>query len=137
MNCIEAREAMLVAEPVELRAGYPGESELADHLRDCAMCRSLARALTGDLDRLTVRIRTRSRRRTLMLAALPIAAVIVAAVTLVSNRARPTQPAVAEGRRSDRPARVVSVDVGVGQQATVIRTADPKTTLVWISSGSN
>jgi hypothetical protein len=133
MNCTEAREAMLVAEPAELRA--EGESELAAHLVECDACRSLARALTGDLGRLSSRIRARSTRRALMLAALPVAAVLVVAATIVTRRS--DQPTVAALPRSDRPANVVSVDVGVGQQATVIKTADPKTTLVWISSGSN
>src|SRR5262249_44190186 len=135
MNCSQAREAMLVAELAELRAEGEGGSELAAHLTECDACRSLARALTGDLDRLSSRIRARSRRRTLMLSALPIAAVLVVAVSVVTKRAdRSTGPAL---RHADRPASVVSVDVGVGQRATVIKTADPKTTLVWISSGSN
>ncbi len=132
MNCTEAREAMLVAEPAEFRA--QGGSELAAHIGECDACRSLAGALAGDLDRLSSRIRARSRRRTLMLAALPIAAVLVATVTVMTKRA--DQP-VAVQPRTDRPASVVSIEVGVGQQATVIKTADPKTTLVWISSGSN
>jgi hypothetical protein len=133
MNCTEARRAMLVAEPAEFRA--EGGSELAAHVGECEACRSLARALAGDLDRLSSRIRVRSRRRTLMLAVLPIAAMLVAAVTVVRNRVE--RPTVASLPHNDRPASVVSVDVGVGQQATVIKTADPKTTLVWISSGSN
>ncbi len=133
MNCTEAREAMLVAEPAEFRA--EGGSELAAHVGECEACRSLARALAGDLDRLSSRIRSRSRRRTLMLAALPIAAVLVATVTVMTKRA--DQPTVALQPRTDRPASVVSIEVGVGQQATVIKTADPKTTLVWISSRSN
>jgi hypothetical protein len=137
MNCTEAREAMLVAEPAEFRgeSGGGGGSELAAHVRECEACRSLAHALAGDLDRLSSRIRARSRRRTLMLAALPIAAVIVATVTVMTKRA--DQPIVAVQPRTDRPASVVSIEVGVGQQATVIKTADPKTTMVWISSGSN
>ena len=133
MNCSQAREAMLVAEPAELHA--LGESALAAHLRECDACRSRARALTVDLDRLSSRIQARSRRRTFLLAALPVAAVLVATVTLVPKRAE--QSPVAAHPRSERPANVVSVDVAVGQQATVIKTADPKTTLVWISSGSN
>ena len=133
MNCTEAREAMLVAEPAEFRA--EGRSELAAHVSECEVCRSLAGALACDLDRLSSRIRARSRRRTMMLTALPIAAVVVAAVTVVTKRAE--QPTVPVQPRTDRPASVVSIEVGVGQQATVIKTADPKTTLVWISSGSN
>jgi hypothetical protein len=133
MNCTEAREAMLVAEPAELRA--ESGSDLAAHFDGCDACRSLARSLTRDLDRLSSRIRTRSRRRTMALAVLPIAAVLVAAVSVVTKRAE--RPMVASLPHGDRPASVVSVDVGVGQQATVIKTADPKTTLIWISSGSN
>jgi L-alanine-DL-glutamate epimerase-like enolase superfamily enzyme len=135
MNCTEAREAMLVAEPAEFRAEGGAGSELAAHVGECEVCRSLAGALAEDLDRLSSRIRARSRRRTLMIAALPIAAVVVATVTVVAKRA--DQPIVAVQARTDRPASVVSIEVGVGQQATVIKTADPKTTLVWISSGSN
>jgi hypothetical protein len=135
MNCTEAREAMLVAEPVEFHAESGGGSELGAHVGECDVCRSLAQALAGDLDRLSSRIRARSRRRTLMLAALPIAAVVVATVTVMTKRA--DQPAVAVQPRTDRPASVVSIEIGVGQQATVIKTTDPKTTLVWISSGSN
>lgn len=135
MNCTEAREAMLVAEPAEFRAVGGAGSELAAHVGECEACRSLAHALAGDLDRLSSRIRARSRRRTLMLAALPIAAVLVAMITVKTKRA--DQPTVAFQPHTDRPASVVSIEVGVGQQATVIKTADPKTTLVWISSGSN
>jgi hypothetical protein len=137
MNCTQAREAMLVAEPAELRAPSQGESELAAHLRDCEACRSLANALTNDLGALSSRVRARSRRRALMLAALPVAAVLVAAVMLTRNRSEASRPAVASRPSNDRPASVVSVDVQVGQRATVIKTADPKITLVWISSGSN
>jgi hypothetical protein len=133
MNCTEAREAMLVAEPAEFRA--EGESEFTKHLGECGACGSLARSLLGDIDLLSSRLRSRSMRRTLMLGALPIAAVLVVAVTVVTNRAE--QPTVAALPHSDRPANVVSVDVGVGQRTTVIKTADPKTTLVWISSGTN
>ena len=137
MNCTEAREAMLVAEPAELRAGDRDESEFAAHLRDCDACRTLARALAGDLHRLSLRLRARSRRRTSMLAALPVAAVLVAAVMLMRNRSESIRSAVASLPSNDRPASVVSVDVQVGQRAAVIKTADPKITLVWISSGSN
>ena len=133
MTCMEAREAMLVAEPAELRG--EGESALTAHLVECGACRSLARDVAGDLRRLSSRVRARSARRALMLAALPVAAVLVIAAAMRMQRAH--QPTVAALPSSDRPASVVSVDVGVGQRATVIKTADPKTTLVWISSGTN
>ncbi len=45
MNCTEAREAMLVAEPAEFRA--EGGSELAAHVGECEVCRSLATRIGG------------------------------------------------------------------------------------------
>ncbi len=133
MNCIAAREAMLDAEPWELVAN--DDSPLGAHLRECRACRALAGALIGDTDALSSRVRARATRRTLTFAAMPIAAVLIGAVTVVTSR---SQRAVVAVRRGDqRPANVVSVDVGVGQHATVIKTADPKTTLIWISSGSH
>ncbi len=133
MNCTEARDAMLDAEPSDLHTTT--ESPLALHLRECRACWTLAEALASDTDLLSSRVRARSRHRTLMLAALPVAAVLVAAVTLATSRGE--KPTVAVRQSNDRPANVVSVDVGVGQRATVIKTADPKTTLIWISSGSH
>jgi hypothetical protein len=133
MNCIEAREAMLDAEPAELRG--ESESPLAAHVRDCPTCHALARALARDTAVLSSRVRVRSRRRTLSITLLPVAAALVATVTVRANRG--DQPSVAVRSHADAPAKIVSVDVGVGQQATVIKTADPKTTLVWISSGSH
>lgn len=143
MNCTEAREAMLVAEPSELAAATGNaadapdgvEDSLAEHLAVCGPCRRLAGLLAADLNGLSFRLRVRSRRRrTVTLAAFPIAAVAVATVTVLARRSVQTAP-VAQHR--DRPANVVSVDVGVGQKAAVIKTADPKTTLIWISSGSH
>ena len=133
MTCAEARQAMLVADMAELRAG--GSSDLSIHLGDCARCAALARALAGDLGHLSSRLARRARRRAMTLAALPIAAVLVAAVAVATKRARQTEAIVTP--RTDRPASIVSVRVGAGQQAAVIRTADPKVTLVWISTGSN
>lgn len=146
MNCTEAREAMLVAEPSELRGGPTavgaaealdglGDSPLDAHLMDCDTCRRLAGLLAADMDGLSFRLRARSARRTLVLAALPVAAVLVATVTFVARRSPQTAPPI-QSRADDR-ANVVSVDVGVGQRAVVIKTADPKITLVWISTGAN
>ena len=101
MNCTEAREAMLVAEPSELGAAAlsatdspdgPGDS-LAEHLAVCDPCRRLAGLLAADLDGLSFRLRARSRRRrTMMLAALPIAAVVVATATVTARRSSQTPP---------------------------------------------
>jgi hypothetical protein len=133
MSCIEARDMMLVAEPSELRGRV--DSAFTAHLGECSSCRSLASSLAGDMNVLSSRVRARATRRTVMLATVPIAAVLVVAVTILATGRN--QPATARLPGADRPANVVSVDVGVGQRATVIKTADPKTTLIWISSGSH
>ena len=144
MNCIEAREAMLVAEPSVLGDAAlnvadaldgPGDS-FAEHLAACHACRRIAGRLAADLNGLSFRVRARSRRRrNIALAALPIAAVLVATVAVGARRSPASAPSIEP--RADHPAKVVSVDVGVGQRAAVIKTADPKTTLVWISTGTN
>jgi hypothetical protein len=46
MNCADCLNAMLDAEPAELRAH--GGSELADHLRGCLTCRGAANAIVAD-----------------------------------------------------------------------------------------
>ena len=144
MNCTQAREAMLVAEPSELGAAAAtaaealdglGDSPLAEHLATCDTCRRLAGLLGADMNRLSFRLRARSRRRMLLLATLPVAAVLVAAVAVATKHTR--QTSVVALPLADRPASVVSVHVGVGQRAAVIKTADPKITLVWISTGTN
>ena len=143
MNCTEAREAMLVAEPSELGTATGSAADapdglgnsLAEHLAACDPCRRLADLLAADLNGLSFGLRARSRRRTMMLAAFPIAAVLVATVTVAARRSSQTPPVIQN--RAVRSASVVSVDVGVGQKAAVIKTADPKTTLIWISSGSH
>jgi hypothetical protein len=132
MTCKDAREAMLIADPSELRGR--GDSPLTSHLIECIACRTLAGALVGHIGDLSSRLRTRSRRRTLTLSAVPIAAALIATITLAANRREHASNAPPRG---DSPARVVSVDVAVGQHTTVITTADPKTTLVWISSGTH
>ena len=91
MNCTQARETMLVAEPSELRGR--GESPLSAHVGECDACRSLAGSLIGDMNVLSSRVRVRATRRTVMFATVPIAAVLVAVITLVSSRR--DQPAIA------------------------------------------
>lgn len=133
MNCIEAREAMLTAEPSEL-AGSP-VSPLAEHLAECEDCRALAGVLTRELGALTTLVRHRAAARTrrihrsTAIGALAAAAVIIAFVIPRHRGAPPTAvPAstIASG---------ISVDVAPGQQAAVIATRDPKVTVVWIIRG--
>lgn len=131
MNCAEARDAMLVAEPAEL-AGV-GDSELARHIITCDACSKVGGALGHDLQQLTRSVSRRSARRIAGVAALPIAAAILVVFAVSPRNGR--------GRRRDvslqslPPANVVSVDVAPGQRAAVLKTADPSVTLVWLREG--
>ena len=139
MNCTEAREAMLVAEPAELR----GETDtaLAAHVASCADCRRASAMIVGDTTQLGLAIARRASRRrrrvshrAIGFVLVPVAAVAVFAVLKTGRSARRVEPP----RVSLSPlpvARTVSLEVGRGQQATVLKTADPKVTVIWLSSG--
>jgi hypothetical protein len=136
MTCTEARDAIEVADLSELRAD--DSSPLAEHLRNCAECRGLADVIlrgTATLTRDSVRrARTyRSRiRRVTAWSSVAAAATIVAVI--VVDRREPTRPGPA--RSASLPvARQVSLEVSRGQQATVLKTSDPKVTVIWLSSG--
>lgn len=139
MNCHEAREAMLVADPMELQGGLDSATPLATHLTSCEACRELARRLSNDLGVLsmtvTVRAGTRARRlhfrRVALIAAIPAAAAVLAFVALGGRSKSPGVPGGVQRTASN----VVSVDIPRGQQATVIRTQDPKVTVVWLTPG--
>ena len=137
MTCPEARRAMLVADPAELR----GETEtpLAAHIAGCADCRQAATMFAAGTAQLAVASanraaiqRRRVSRSTIGLALVPVAAAAVFAAVLLTK----------SSRRVERPslaplpvARTVSLEVARGQQATVLKTADPKVTVIWLSSG--
>ena len=139
MNCTESREAMLAAEPEELR----GETEtaLAAHVAGCADCGRASAMIVGGTTQLglaiarrTSRARRPMSRRVIGLVLVPIAAVAVFAIVKAGRSARRAEPP----RVSLSPlpvARTVSLEVGRGQQATVLKTADPKVTVIWLSSG--
>jgi len=129
MNCREAREAMLVAEAMELNGA--GSSELAGHVATCDTCRALGRSLSADLDALDAAVRNRSRRTAkIIVATLPIAAALVAGATLV-HRASPPR---AQSVGTTVSPRTVSVQVAPGHQAAVFATKDTNVTVVWIST---
>lgn len=126
MNCNEARELLLTADPEELAGG--GATPLADHLRDCAQCAAIARAVGADTDalRLTLSKRgSKTARRMALVAALPIAATIVA---IVASHERPVAPAPAAAAAAS-----VSVDVARGQTAAVVQTNDPRVTIILVT----
>jgi hypothetical protein len=145
MTCTDARAAMLVAERSELRGS--GDSSLARHLGECESCRRLAAAIENETAMLAATLASRGGTRVaaksvagqrarlaVLVTALPIAATIALAAVLQRrdgvidrNQGVSTQERIATN--------IVSVDVERGQTATVIRTRDPKVTIVWISPG--
>jgi hypothetical protein len=133
MNCTQARDAMLVAEPEELHGA--ADSLLARHVASCDECRATAQHLSRDLDRLSVAVRSatrvRANRRRLVAIAvgIPMAASLVVGISLASHRDKPALATVVAKR--------ISVDVARGQQAAVFNTNDPNVTVVWLSPGGD
>jgi hypothetical protein len=80
MNCIEARDAMLVA---ELR---DESTPLARHLRECEACRALSAMIATDLQALARAVTRRKKIRAGMIA-FPIAAAIVGVIALGQSAA--------------------------------------------------
>ena len=126
MICIDAREAMLIAGPSELRG--EGDTELAAHLGSCDVCRRLAAGLAGDARRLSVSIAKRSSRRIALIGTLPAAAAALIVAAMVMRKGPAERPTLG----TKRPASVVSVDVAPGQHAAVLKTADSSVTVVWL-----
>jgi hypothetical protein len=143
MNCREAREALLVADIAELRGDI--ETPIAAHLRACAECQRLASlvvrgtselrnaAINRDAARAARAPRRLAVRRFALAATLPIAAALLLAVVMNQRGERPDRPRPPVG--SLPVARQVSLEVARGQRATMLKTADPKVTVIWLSSG--
>ena len=132
MTCDDAREAMMTAEPREL-LGH-GDGALAAHIAGCPTCAETAGMLGSVLPRLSEAVDRRGRRRAAMFVGIPAAA---AALVLGVFIARPDDDGSRVVPRLPIPANVVSVDVKAGQRATVLKTSDPKVTVVWISPGGS
>jgi len=132
MTCDEVVDAMMTAEPRELRAN--GDGPLAAHLAECPACAKQARMLSSVLPRLSKKVSRRSRQRAAMAVGIPAAA---AAAVLGVFIARPDGEESAARPPASIPTNVVSVDVKAGQRATVLKTSDPKVTVVWISPGGS
>jgi hypothetical protein len=126
MNCAEARQAMLIADPADLRGET--ESSLAMHLGSCDACGRIAFGIRSSLRGLLASVANRAARRAAWITALPAAAAILIVATMVMREDRPHRPAL----RTQPPARVVSVDVEPGQRAAVLKTADSSVTVVWL-----
>jgi hypothetical protein len=134
MTCSEARGQLLVADLADLDSTSTGA--LATHMAHCESCRAAAMRIVGETALLRRRVQQRRastrRNRVMLWAVVPAAAVVVAivmqarALSQRSNTERGAQPHVMSG---------VGVDVSRGQHATVIKTADPKVTIVWLTPG--
>ena len=147
MTCSDARAAMLVAERSELRVS--GASSLTRHLAECESCRRLAAAIENDTATLAATLAARDGTRVgaksvtgqrarlaILVTALPIAATIaLAAVLHRRDGAVDRHHGIITSAKDRIATNIVSVDVERGQTATVIRTKDPKVTIVWISPG--
>lgn len=94
MNCSNALEAMLLAEPGELRRD--ATSELAEHLRGCLSCRRAAAAILADT-RVLARVAHRAAGRRRVTRGAAIAGLAAAGIVLVLV-------ARATSSRSPRPA---------------------------------
>lgn len=129
MNCAEACETTLVADVHELM--YPS-GELAVHLETCAACRARVAAIVDHTRRLSVRTHARRRRRVLAIGAVPIAAVLVGAIAISFRGEEAPPPRHAPSLPVTRH---VSITVARGQTATVLKTADPKVTVIWLTPG--
>lgn len=138
MNCIDARDALLIAEIVELR----GESDtpLAEHIRTCAECSRAAAAIVVGTNELRTLARGRAparpfgARSLLLYTAVPIAAALIVAVA-IKSRGKQEDVTTRTSLGAPSAARHVSLEVARGQHATVLKTADPNVTVIWLSSG--
>lgn len=131
MTCALARQALAVA---DLRDLANGADDLAAHLRGCPECRAQRDAVVAQTALLRALVRGRSRRRRtrrfMLAAGVPIAA---AAVFAVSFRDRHALVPAVRSTGALPVARRVSVTVGPGQSAAVLRTADTTVTVIWLT----
>jgi hypothetical protein len=141
MTCTEARRAMTTAERSELRG--EGESALAAHVRECTACRMIALRLEAGTELIGELVAERgwmssapaarfTAGRVAALAMLPLAAALVGVLVLERDARTPAPPPPAVERVATS---VVAVDVAPGQTATVLKTKDPKVTIVWLTPG--
>jgi hypothetical protein len=135
MNHVDARTAMLSAEPDELRG--QGHSPVAEHIRACAECRaaaarilSVTAALSAELSSAARAHKTPVRNRVWPLwLALPVAAAI-SGIMLVSTREDLRPPR--EGRIADvqHPVTTPVVNTPANRNVAVFKAAE-NITVVW------
>jgi hypothetical protein len=135
MNCLEARQVMLTAEPAELRG--LGQTELASHIRSCQACGQAAQRVLLATDLLAAKLDSTARAtrkparwsRQPAWLALPIAAALAA--VLVSRR--PDElvlPRVGNLQDVKRPVVQPVVNAPANRNVAVFK-ATEKITVVW------
>jgi anti-sigma factor RsiW len=140
ITCTTARELLLDAEPLELRAA--GDSALAQHLRACDHCARAARAILAANDDLASALHTlaatpaahtaapKRMRRRILLAFAPLAA---AAILLLVLWQRGPQPETLAPIVLPEPyvPTVPVVNVPATGTVAVMRASNPNITIVW------
>lgn len=148
MTCDVALERMLEAEPEELLP--QGESKLADHMRGCARCRSVAAELTaggqllaaalerepvaGSVESILLAVRPRhrfERRRRLRAALWPLAAAALLTVIVVADRPRGPSLDPSETLAAARPTTEPTVRFSPSTNGMLLKTSNPKITILW------
>lgn len=146
MKCIDARDAMLVADATELRGD--GDTAIATHLRTCDVCKADARrildnnvALDDHLDALTSKNDVRVARHTshksaawYMRAAAVIACVGVAGTLLKQNMTSHTNEIRPLQFAERAPLSMPQVNAKAAGDVAVMRTANPSITVIWYLS---
>jgi anti-sigma factor RsiW len=144
MNCLDASQELLTADPAELTGHAP--TELSRHIRDCSRCGTAAAAILSHTDTLRRAMnrsvpsqpparalerarRLQQRRRRRLVAAPVLAAAGLATLLLTSD----TASVGSEIGLPAQAARVASplVEQPMGVDVAVFNTDDPNIVVVW------
>ena len=141
-TCAHHRAALLTADPDELRG--TGDSELAQHIRECARCAADGQRILGTTAMLAARLdrsarRSRARAPTSNSDALPVWWALPIAAVLSSvliggqkwlDRDAEVVPRVGALQKMELPVDAPVVNVPVDRNVAVFRTTD-NITVVW------
>ena len=142
IDCATSMDLLLVADVAELSGA--GDSDLAAHVRMCASCRVHAERLLAEQARLAHALATLTAlhtapasnrtplRRWATRLVVPLAAAAAAVVVLVTREGQrdrePLPPLIVPPMRV---AEVPVVNASTGRNVAVLRTSDPRITVVW------
>ena len=133
MKCMEANQALLIAEIDELRG--TGDTALAAHIRECTACRmKAARILEANAllaSELSTAVPGKARARRVMPVWLPIAlAAAFAGVMLVDTTETIAPPRIGNLDDVKTPVTTTRVNAQSGQDVAVFQ-VNEKVTVVW------